>query len=205
MKNIAVFASGRGTNFNAIAQAVKRGNLKVNLALLVCDNPNAPVLDKAKSLGIKTCLVKREDFGSKKDFEKAVIRDLKKNKISLVVMAGFMRMLSPYFVKTYKNRIINIHPALLPSFKGARGIKDAFDYGVKVTGVTVHFVDEEMDHGPVILQKEVVIKESDSLGSLEERVHKIEHSLYPQAIGLIALGKARLKGRRVVIKGRGAG
>ncbi len=200
-KNIAVFASGRGTNFSAIARAVKKGGLKVNLALLVCDKPGAPVLDKARKLGIKTCLVKREDFSSKKDFEDAIIKGLKKNKIGLVVMAGFMRLLSPYFVKTYKNRIINIHPALLPSFKGSAGIKDAFDYGVKLTGVTVHFVDEEMDHGPIILQKEIVIRESDTPGSLEARIHKIEHSLYPQAIGLICRGKVRLKGRKAVIKG----
>lgn len=201
MKNIAVFASGRGTNFSAIAQGVKRGRLKVNLALLVCDNPNAPVLDKAKKLGVKTILIKRGDFTSKQDFEEAIIRELRKNKIDLVVMAGFMRMLSPYFVKTCKNRIINIHPALLPSFKGSQGIKDAFDYGVKLTGVTVHFVDEEMDHGPIILQEEVAIKASDTLGSLEAKIHRVEHSLYPRAIGLIARGKVRLKGRKAVVRG----
>ena len=201
MKNIAVFASGRGTNFSALAQAVKKGRLKVNLALLVCDKPKAPVLHKAKKLGVKIALIKREDFSSKKDFEEAIIRELKKNKIELVVMAGFMRILSPDFVKAYKNRIINIHPALLPAFKGARGIKDAFDYGAKLTGVTVHFVDAEMDHGPIILQREVKIRESDSLGSLEARIHKVEHALYAQAIQLIARGKIKLKGRKIKITG----
>jgi phosphoribosylglycinamide formyltransferase-1 len=117
-------------------------------------------------------------------------------------MAGFMRMLSPYLVGAYKNRIINIHPALLPSFKGAQAIKDAFDYGVKVTGVTVHFVDEAMDHGPIILQEEVALGESDTLKTLEEKIHKVEHELYPRAIKLITQGKVRLKGRKVIITGR---
>jgi phosphoribosylglycinamide formyltransferase-1 len=202
MKNIAVFASGRGTNFEAIARAVKKGALKVNLALLVCDNPKAQVLDKARKMRVKACLVKRGDFVSKQDFEKAIIGHLKKNKINLVVMAGFMRLLSPFFVRAYKSRIINIHPALLPSFKGAHAIKDAFDYGVKVTGVTVHFVDEDMDHGPIILQKEVGVKELDTLASLEAKIHKVEHQLYPQAIQLITQGKIRLKGRRVGLTGR---
>jgi len=205
MKNIAVFASGRGTNFSAIAQAVKRGDLKVNLALLVCDNPQAAVLSKAKRMKIKIALVKREDFASKNDFEEEIIRSLRENKIDLVVMAGFMRMLSSDFIKAYRDRIINIHPALLPSFKGAQGIKDAFSHGVKITGVTVHFVDEEMDHGPIILQKEIVIRESDTLKSLEARIHKVEHSLYPQAIKLIAQGKIKLEGRKVRVIGREAG
>jgi len=205
MKNIAVFASGRGTNFNAIAQAIKKGHLNVNLALLVCDNPGAAVLAKAGKLGVKVFLVKREGFAEKKDFEEAIIRKLKENKIDLVVMAGFMRMLSPYIVRAYKRRIINIHPALLPSFKGAKGIKDAFDYGVKVSGVTVHFVDEAMDHGPIILQREVRVSESDTLKSLEEKIHKVEHALYPQAIKLITQGKVKLKGRKAMITGRRAG
>ncbi|MDO8661890.1 MAG: phosphoribosylglycinamide formyltransferase [Candidatus Omnitrophota bacterium] len=193
MKNIAVFASGRGTNFSAIAQAVKKGSLKVNLALLVCDNPRAPVLQKARMFKIKIALVQREE---------EIIRSLRENKIDLVVMAGFMRMLSADFIHAYRNRIINIHPALLPSFKGAQGIKDAFSYGVKITGVTVHFVDEQMDHGPIILQKEIVIREFDTLKSLEARIHKTEHLLYPQAIKLIAQGKIKLEGRKVRITGR---
>ena len=204
-KSIAVFASGRGTNFEAIAKKVKSGALKVNLALLVCDNPRAAVLAKAGKLGVKIFLIEKKNFAQKKGFEDAIIRELKKNKIGLVVMAGFMRMLSPHIVRAFKSRIINIHPALLPSFKGVCGIKDAFDYGVKVTGVTVHFVDEAMDHGPIILQKEVEVKETDTLKSLEEKIHKVEHSLYPEAIKLIAEGKVKLRGRRVKITGRRAG
>lgn len=199
MMNLAVFASGRGSNFLAIAKAVKSRKIKVNLALLVCDNPKAAVLNKAKKLGVRIALVKRQDFVSKADFEARIIQHLKENKINLIAMAGFMRMLSANFVKAYKSRIINIHPSLLPSFKGGHAIKDAFCYGAKVTGVTVHFVDEEMDHGPIILQSALEIKEKDTLASLEERIHKVEHKLYPQAIKLIVQGKLKLVGRSVKV------
>jgi phosphoribosylglycinamide formyltransferase-1 len=197
--NIALFASGRGTNFSAIARAVKKDIIKANLALLVCDNPKAPVIGKARRAGVKVALVKREDFSSKEDFEHKIIQHLEENKIDLIALAGFMRVLSPLLVTRYINKIINIHPAILPSFKGAHGIKDAFDYGAKVTGVTVHFVDEEMDHGPIILQKAVNIEEADTAESLEVKIHKVEHKLYPQAIKLFVEGKLRVEGRKVRI------
>lgn len=197
--NIAVFASGRGTNFSAIARAAKKGVIKANLALLVCDNPKALVLQKAKRAGVKAALVKKEDFATKRDFELGIIEHLEENTIDLIVLAGFMRILSPEFVRQYKFRILNIHPALLPSFKGAQGIKDAFDYGVKVTGVTVHFVDEEMDHGPIILQEAVKVRADDTLESLEKRMHKVEHLLYPEALRLFSEGKLKIEGRRVII------
>lgn len=199
MANIAVFASGRGTNFSAIVRAVKKGIIKEKLALLVCDVSAAPVIGKAKRAGVKVALVKREDFNSKKEFEDKIVSYLKENNIDLVVMAGFMRILSSEFVSAYKERIINIHPAILPSFKGAHGIKDAFEYGVKVSGVTVHFVDEEMDHGPIILQQAVTIEEDDTLESFEAKIHKVEHRLYPQAVKLFLEGKLKIEGRRVRI------
>jgi len=197
--NIAVFASGRGTNFSAIARAVKKGRIKANLALLICDNPNALVLEKAKRAKVKIALVKRENFTAKRDFEFKIIENLEENKIDLIILAGFMRILSPEFVQRYKYRILNIHPALLPSFKGAEGIKDAFDYGVKVAGVTVHFVDESMDHGPIILQETIKVHENDTLESLEKKIHKVEHSLYPEAVRLFIEGKLRVEGRRVKV------
>lgn len=197
--NIAVFASGRGTNFGAIIRAVKKGRIKANLALLICDNPEAGAIARAKRAGVKIALVKREDFASEKDFEAAIIKELEENKIDLVVLAGFMRVLSPEFVQKYKYRILNIHPALLPSFKGTEGIKDAFEYGVKVTGVTVHFVDEEMDHGPIILQQAIKIDQTDTLKTLESKVHKVEHKIYPEAIKLFAEGKLRVEGRKIKI------
>ena len=202
MINIAVFASGRGTNFNAIVKAVKKGELKANLSLLVCDNPQAHVIARAKHANIKIVLVKREDCSTSKEFEDKIIRHLESEKIDLIVLAGFMRILGADIVKRYKNRIINIHPALLPSFKGAHGIKDAFDYGAKVTGVTVHFVDEKMDHGAIILQQTIKIKETDTLESLEDKIHKIEHKVYPYAINLFAEGKLKIEGRTVRIISR---
>jgi phosphoribosylglycinamide formyltransferase-1 len=200
--NIAVFASGRGTNFGAIIRAVKKGKIKANLSLLVCDNPKAGAIGRAKRAGIKVAKVLKEDFTSKSDFETKIIQHLEENKIDLVVLTGFMRLLSPELVSKYKGRILNIHPALLPSFKGTEGVKDAFDYGVKVAGVTVHFVDEEMDHGPIILQQAVKIEETDTLESLEAKVHKVEHRLYPEAVQLFVEGKLRLEGRKVKISNR---
>lgn len=197
--NIAVLASGRGTNFGAIIRAVKKGKIKANLSLLVCDNPKAPAIGRAKRAGIKVVLVKREDFPAPKDCETKIIQHLDEERIDLIVLAGFMRLLSSEFVKRYEGRILNIHPALLPSFKGTQGIKDAFDYGVKVTGVTVHFVDEKMDHGPIILQEAVKIEEDDTLESLEAKIHKIEHKLYPKVIELFVEGKLKIEARKVKI------
>ena len=201
--NIAVFASGRGSNFLAIAKAIKSGKLKkANLVLLLCDNPNAPVVFKAKKLKIKVALVNPDIFITQKDLEGRIVKHLKENKVGLIILAGFMRLLSGDFIKRYKNRIINIHPSLLPSFKGRQGIKDAYEYGVKVTGVTVHFVDDKVDHGPIIMQKEVKVENKDTLESLENKIHKIEHKLYPEAIRLFINNKLEAKGRRVQIKNR---
>lgn len=201
-KRIAVFASGRGSNFVAIMRAVKQGVLKAEVALLVCDNPDAPVIDKAKRFGVKVALVQRKEFADALSFEREILKRLKKEKIVLLVLAGFMRILGPRLVRAYTHRILNIHPALLPSFKGAHAITDAFRYGVKVTGVTVHFVDEKMDHGPIILQEPLAVTGSDTLGSLEAKIHKIEHRLYPAAIGLVLGGRLRLQGRKVAATGR---
>jgi len=199
MKNIAVFASGRGTNFSAIIKAVKKGKINANLSLLVCDNPKAGAISRAKRAGIKTVLVERKDFKNKEDFEFKIIELLEKEKVDLVVLAGFMRLLGPELVRRYKGRILNIHPALLPSFKGIQAIKDAFDYCVKVTGVTAHFVDAEPDHGPIILQQAVEIEKGETPESLEKKIHKAEHKIYPQAIKLFTEGKLKIEGRKVII------
>ena len=197
--NIAVFASGRGTNFAALHRAIKKGEIQAEISLLVCDNPKAKALGRARRAGIKVALVKREDFATRSDFEQRIIRHLEENNIELIALAGFMRVLGPDLVNRYRNKILNIHPALLPSFKGAHAINDAFDYGVKTTGVTVHFVDEKMDHGPIILQAAVEIKETDTLESLEARIHKVEHKIYPQAVRLFVEGKIKLEGRKTRI------
>jgi len=198
--NIAVFCSGNGSNFQAIADSVKGGEIPAKVALMVCDNPKAFALERAKKLGIKSLLIERKNFKTEDEFEAGVIRNLEKESIELICLAGFMRLVSASFVQRYRNKILNIHPALLPAFKGTRSIKDALDYGVKVSGVTVHFVDEKTDHGPIILQKALEIKEDDTEESLGLRIHEIEHELYPQAIKLFAQGKLNLAGRRVKIE-----
>ncbi len=195
--NIAVFASGRGTNFQVIINAVKKGLINANLSLLVCDNQGAFAIERAKKAGIKVVLIKKEDFINEIDFENKILQCLNENNIDLIVLAGFMRIVGSGLVKRYKNRILNIHPALLPSFKGKEGIKDAFGYGVKFTGVTVHFVDEKMDHGPIILQAPVKIAETDTLEILEAKIHKVEHKIYPEAIKLFVEGRLEVQGRKV--------
>ncbi len=197
--NIAVFCSGNGTNFQAIVDSVKRGEIKAQVALMVCDNPGAFALERAEKLGIKSLLVERKNFKTKGEFEAEIIKNLKKENIELICLAGFMRLVSSGFVQRYRNKILNIHPALLPSFKGTRGIKDALDYGVKVSGVTVHLVDEKLDHGPIILQKALEIRDEDTEESLASRIHEIEHKLYPQAIKLFVEGKLNIENRRVKI------
>ncbi|MFA5320004.1 MAG: phosphoribosylglycinamide formyltransferase [Candidatus Omnitrophota bacterium] len=196
--NIAVFASGTGSNFSAIVSAVKTGMIKANIPLLICDNPEAPVIKKAVRAKIRVVVIAAKDFSDRDQFEKAIIEVLRGCGIDLIVLAGFMRILSPAFVKRYPSRIINIHPALLPSFKGAHAIRDAFEYGVKVTGVTVHFVDEKTDHGPVIMQEPVRIENGQTLKRLGQIIHKVEHRVYPRAIALLLRGRLRVRGRKVV-------
>jgi len=196
MKNIAVFASGRGTNLQAIIRAVKKGKLKVDLGLVVSDNKKSLALKRAKRAGIKNIFVDPTQFPSKDAFEQEILKYLEAEKIDLIVLAGFMRIVGTTLLDRFPNKILNIHPALLPSFKGTEGVRDAFEYGAKITGVTIHFVDAKMDHGPIILQGVVKIEESDTPESLEAKIHRLEHKLYPQAIALVAGEKVRLDGRK---------
>ena len=196
---IAVFCSGSGTNLQAIIDAAKRGDVKAEIALVVSDAPTCFALKRAEKADIKTLVVEGKDFNSKKEFEAGILKALKKEKIDLIALAGYMRLLSADFIREYKNRILNIHPALLPSFKGAHGIKDAFDYGVKITGPTVHFVTEDMDAGPVILQTAVKVMEDDTEETIGEAIHKEEHKLYPRAIQLFVEGRLKIEGSKVRI------
>lgn len=195
----AVFASGNGTNLQAIIEAVKAGEIKAELALVFCDRRKAYALKRAKDAGIPTLVLLRKDYATPQSYERDIIIQLKEMKIDFIVLAGFMKVFTPYFIKQYPNQILNVHPSLLPSFKGARGIKDAFTYGVKVTGVTIHFADEKMDHGPIILQEAFRVSERESLGELEERVHALEHKIYPKAIALYVDGRLKVSGRQVRI------
>ena len=195
--NIAIFVSGSGTNLQAIIDAVSCGEVKAKIALVVSDKEDAYALSRAKKANIETFVLNAGGFEAREDYDKEIIKELEKHNVELVILAGFMRLLSSYFVKQYKNKIMNIHPALLPSFKGTHGIKDAFESGAKTTGVTVHFVDEELDHGPTILQEAISIDKNDTLKTLEEKIHKIEHKIYPKAIKLFVEGKLEIKGRKV--------
>ncbi|MFH1407371.1 MAG: phosphoribosylglycinamide formyltransferase [Candidatus Omnitrophota bacterium] len=197
--NIAIFCSGFGSNLQAIINAKKRGYIKANLRVVISDNKHCYALTRAKRAGIETLFVNPKLYKDRKSYDREVIKELRKRKIQLVVLAGFMRLLSRHFVRAYKNRILNVHPALLPSFKGTEGIKDALDYGVKVTGPSVHFVDEKLDHGPIIMQKPVPVFEGDMEHTLAERMHKAEHEIYPKAINLFVKGKLKIKGRKVKV------
>jgi len=199
--NIAVLCSGNGTNLQAIIDNVNKGYIPAKIAFVLSDEKKAFALECAKKAGVETITLDKKDYKEREDFDREIVKHLKKRNVELVVLAGFMRLLSPYFIKEYRNRIINVHPALLPSFKGAHGIKDAIDYGVKVTGVTVHFVDEHLDNGPIILQKTVEIKEDDTEETLLERVHKEEHKIYPEAVKLFAEGRLKVEGRKVHRRG----
>jgi phosphoribosylglycinamide formyltransferase-1 len=198
---IGILISGRGSNMVSIAEAVKRGNIPAEVSLVFSNMPDAPGLKKAENLGIETTSFSHKGFSSREDFDNAVSVELDKRNIELICLAGYMRLLSGGFVKHYKNRIMNIHPALLPSFPGLDAQKQALDWGVKVSGATVHFVDEELDHGPIILQEAVPVEESDTEESLEERILKVEHKIYPKAVELFCRGLLTVKDRKVVIGG----
>lgn len=196
--NIAVLVSGRGTNLQAIINAVKSGYIKAKIALVVSDNKQAYALARAKKAAIETLFLDPKAFNSKEDFDREIIKNLKKQSVGLVCLAGYMRVLSPYFVREYKDKIINIHPALLPSFKGVNGVKDALGYGVKITGPTVHFVTDKVDSGPIIAQAAVKVRDDDTEETLRERIHKEEHKIYPNAIKNFIEGKLKIIGRKVV-------
>ena len=197
--NIAVFCSGNGSNLQAIINAIKAGKVKAKIGLVICDNNRAYCLKRAKRANLKTVFIDPSVYKTRQTFDKEAIKQLKEYNIELIVLAGFMRILSNYFVKKYRNRILNVHPALLPAFKGANSIKDAYKYGVKVAGVTIHFVNEKLDSGPIILQDVIKIRPRETLKSFELKIHKLEHILYPKAIDLFARGKLKIQGSIVKI------
>jgi phosphoribosylglycinamide formyltransferase-1 len=197
--NIAVLCSGSGTNLQAIIDAVKAGAIKAKIALVVSDNKDAFALERARRAGIETVVINRKDYKARRDFDLRIVEELRKRGVELVVLAGYMRLLSPEFISAYRNRIMNVHPALLPSFKGTHGIKDALAHGAKITGATVHFVEEELDDGPIILQSAVEIMPGDTEDTLLERVHREEHRIFPEAIRLFAEGRLKVDGRVVRI------
>lgn len=197
MKNIAVFCSGFGSNLQAILNAVQRGRIAARINLVLSDRVDAYALVRARRAGVAYLFIDPRGYAGRTAYDRAIIKELKKRQIDYVILAGYMRLLSPQFVRAYRNRILNIHPALLPSFKGTQGIRDALQYGVKVTGVTAHLVDENLDNGPIVLQQAVRVLPDDTQESLAQRIHRAEHRVYPQAIQLLVTGKLVIRGRTV--------
>jgi phosphoribosylglycinamide formyltransferase-1 len=203
--NLAVFASGGGTNLQAIIDNIEAGKLGACLKVVISNNSNAFALERARKHNIQAIHLSQKMFATQDEFDDKLLAIFQENQIDLVVLAGYMKILSPRVIRAYKNRIINIHPALLPHFggKGMYGIhvhEAVIASGVKVTGVTVHMVDEIYDHGPIIMQKCVLVLDDDTPESLAERVLKVEHELYSQAIQLFAEDKIEVKGNKVHIK-----
>lgn len=197
---IGVLASGRGSNFQSIIDSIASGYLHAEIALLVTDNAKAFAIERARKHGIEHLVMKPKEYPSKNAYYEAIAQELKKRSVGLAVLAGFMRVVEKPLIDAFPNRIMNIHPALLPSFPGLHGQQQAHDYGVKISGCTVHFVDEGMDTGPIIIQAAVAAREDDTEDSLSERILQFEHKIYPEAIKLFSEGRIEIVGRKVRIK-----
>ena len=199
---IGVLCSGEGTNLQAILEATRTGRLRARVTLVLSDQPRAGALRRATRAGVEAHFVDPRAFPSRLAFDRVLLTLLGARGVRLVCLAGFMRILSPAFVRRYRGRLLNVHPALLPAFPGAHAIRDALAWGVKVTGVTAHLVDEAVDHGPIIRQQAVPIAPGDTEKTLLAKVHRVEHRLYPAAIRDVLEGRVRVEGRRVrVIRG----
>lgn len=196
---LAVLASGSGTNLQAIMDACDSGFIPGKVVKVISNKKDAFALERARQRNIPAVFINPKDFPDRKTYDLQIASEIEKSEADLIVLAGYMLLLTPEFVRRYPYKIMNIHPALCPAFPGTHAIRDAFEYKVKVTGVTVHFVDEGMDTGPIILQYPVFIEDDDTLETLEEKIHRIEHRLYPLAIRLYALGKIEINGRNIRI------
>jgi phosphoribosylglycinamide formyltransferase 1 len=199
MKNLGILLSGRGSNFMAIAENVRRGIIPAQIAAVISNRPEAPGLEHARSLGLHAISIPSKGK-AREQHDQEVIAALNEAKVDLVCLAGYMRLLSPEFIRVFPRRILNIHPSLLPAFPGLDAQKQAFDYGVKVSGCTVHFVDEFLDHGAIIVQKVVPVLPRDDDHTLAARILEQEHHAYSEAINIVLSGEYEIVGRRVVLK-----
>jgi len=205
MQNLAILISGRGSNMEAILKSVKKKKIPINPAVVISNKPEAAGLKIAKKLGVKTEVVDSSEYKGKRwEYDKQVISVLQKYGVTpkngLICLAGFMRIISPQFIRKYKNRIMNIHPALLPSFPGLHAQEQAIKYGAKFSGCTVHFADEGVDTGPLIIQVIVKVKNNDTEKTLSKRILEKEHQIYPEAVRLFAEKKIKISGKRTIIK-----
>ncbi len=199
-KKIAVFLSGRGSNFKAIFDAVGGGRVNGYIDVVISDNPDAKGLSFARSHGIGCAVFEKSRTESRTEYFDTIIDFLDGRQIDLIVLAGFMKVLSGTIIEKYRHRILNIHPALLPSFPGVHAQRQALDYGVKYSGCTVHFVDEGVDTGPIVLQETVSVREDDTEGTLSDRILEQEHKIFPRAVQLFCDERLKVKGRRVLIR-----
>jgi phosphoribosylglycinamide formyltransferase 1 len=198
-KKLGILLSGRGSNFEAIAESIAAGRLKAEIAIVISNRADAPGLESAKRRGLNAVLIPSKGR-VREDHDAEVVAALKQAQVDLVCLAGYMRLLSADFVRAFPNRIVNIHPSLLPAFPGMDAQKQALEYGVKVTGCTVHFVDEHLDHGPIILQKTVPVLDGDDVDTLSARILEQEHVGYSEGIGLALSGEVEVHDRKVLLK-----
>lgn len=198
MKNIGILLSGRGSNFEAVAKNIASGKVPgARIAVVVSNREDAGGIEIARKMGIEVVVIPSKGK-AREDHDREVAQVLQDRKVDLICMAGYMRLLSPWFVKQFPQQILNIHPSLLPAFPGLEAQEQAFAYGVKVTGCTVHFVDEELDHGPIIVQKAIPVLETDNEKTLAARILEQEHEAYSEAINLVLSGEFRILGRRLI-------
>lgn len=199
MKKIAVLASGKGSNLEAILEAEAGGKIAGKVVLVLSDVADAFALERARRRGVRALFVDPASSAQRAAYDRMLVGHLEDADVDLVVLAGFMRLLSPFFVQAFPGRIMNIHPSLLPAFPGLHGVDEALAYGVRVSGCTVHFVDEGLDTGPIILQEAVPVLDSDTAATLQQRIHGAEHRLYPTALDLFCRDKLKVEGRRCMI------
>ena len=196
---LGILISGRGSNFEAIANSIARRKLDAEIAIVISNRPNAPGLEIARQRGIPVRAMASAGI-EREAYDKLLIDELQTNDVDLVCLAGFMRLLSATFVRAFPNRVLNIHPSLLPAFPGLDAQRQALDHGVKITGCTVHLVDEFLDSGPIVIQAAVPVLEEDTVESLSARILSQEHSIYPRALQYFAEGRVTIDGRRVLIR-----
>jgi len=197
VKQVGILLSGRGSNFLAISDAIERGEIPARIAMVVSNKEAAPGLAHARERGYEARFIPSKGR-DREEFDRDVVQALTGAGVEIVCLAGFMRLLSPYFIRQFRQRILNIHPSLLPSFPGLHAQKQALDWGVKVTGCTVHFVDEELDHGPIIVQQAVEVRDDDDEDRLSARILEQEHRIYPAALKIVCEGRFRIEGRTCV-------
>ena len=195
-RRLGILISGRGSNLQSIIDAIARGELSAEIAVVISNRPEAAGLLRAREAGLETVCLRQKDFDSRDTYDAAIARELEQRKVGLVCLAGFMRLVGRSLLDAFPQRILNIHPSLLPAFPGLEAQRQAFEYGVGVTGATVHVVTDELDGGPIVLQAAVPVLPDDTVESLSARILIEEHRLYPRAIGLILDGQWRVEGRR---------